>query len=331
MKWMQRRHREILIRGHVEVAILSIAMVAAVVTSSCARLDHPGQHITLLPPQGLYEECPVADGFRCIARLRQMASAGFKLVLNYNQFDGTAAEEVAYAQQAHTFGMSVIWPMNDPVFWNGTDLRRYFSALAKTCACSDNVGLIRYVINLVKHLPATWGYYVGDEVSPGDHQRMKVFADLIARLDPFHRRLYVAGADSSSLDAYLAPFSDTADVLGADYYPVGTTQPIEATSSVAASLQAIANRYNKQSMMVLQAFSWSQYAHPAWTCSPYPRCSRFPTRDEMRQMRDLALQYVHPQFILWYSFYDIFRSDNPSAHWKDLLAAAGLRPAPPES
>jgi hypothetical protein len=251
-----------------------------------------------------------------------MASAGFELVLNYNLLGGSAEQLVAYAQQAQTLGMKVIWPMNNPAFWNGTDVRRYFPNLARTCVCSDNDDFIQYVVNLVKNLPGTWGYYVGDEVSTAYHRQVEALADLIGRLDSSHRRLYVAGADSASLGASLAPFADTADVLGADYYPIGTTQPIEAIADIATSVQAIASQHNKQMMMVLQAFSWAQYPHEEWRCSPFPGCAPFPTKNEMQHMRDLVLRYSHPQLILWYSYYDIFRSDNPIAHWTDLVAAA---------
>ena len=317
MVWIYGRLKKLVTLGSVLVALTSATMM-----SSCDIANQPSRIVAPLPPQGLYEECPPADGARCLARLTQMASAGFELVLNYNLLDGPADKVVAYAQQAHTLGMKVIWPMNNPVFWNGTDVRRYFSDLARTCACSDNDGFIQYLVNLVKNLPGTWGYYVGDEVPSAYRRQVEALADLIGRLDPSHGRLYVAGADSISLGAPLAPFADTADVLGADYYPIGTTQSIEATAEIATSVQAIASRHNKQSMMVLQAFSWAQYPHEESRCSPFPDCASFPTKNDMQQMRDLVLRYSHPQLILWYSYYDIFRSDNPIAHWTDLVAAA---------
>jgi hypothetical protein len=44
----------------------------------------------------------------------------------------------------------------------------------------------------------------------------------------------------------------------------------------------------------------------------------------MRGMLQLALANSRPQLVLWYSYFDIARSDNPSGHWADLVAAAGL-------
>jgi hypothetical protein len=309
--------------------------LAAVLLQSCA---FPGQSdgkaatnaraapVPTLSPrvQGLYEACQLVKGSLCLDRLKQMAAAGFTLVLNYSQLAGTVEQEIAYAKQAHSLGMKIIWAMNNPIFWDGTDLISYYSKLAKTCNCTDNDGFIRYVVSLAKGLPATWGYYIGDEVSPSDHDKLKVFTDLVKQIDPSHPRLFVAGASSpASINSGLAPFVDTADVLGVDYYPVGSdSMSISATGDVAHAVQALANQRGKQSVMVLQAFSWAQYPNESSRCIPFPDCARFPTGDDMRQMRDLVINNAHPQFILWYSFYNIVESDNPSGHWKDLVTAA---------
>jgi hypothetical protein len=59
---------------------------------------------------------------------------------------------------------------------------------------------------------------------------------------------------------------------------------------------------------------------------PIPNCARFPTEDEMRQMRDLAINNSQVQFILWYSFFDILDSTEPSAHLTALIKAASTNP-----
>jgi hypothetical protein len=49
----------------------------------------------------------------------------------------------------------------------------------------------------------------------------------------------------------------------------------------------------------------------------------------MQQMRNLAVANAHLQFILWYSFFDILRSTNPSAHLTALTkAACSVSPIP---
>src|SRR5579883_10363 len=106
--------------------------------------------------QGLYESCSPSKGEICLNRLEQMAAAGFTVVINYNQLDATAAQELAYAQKAHELGMKIIWDMDDPVFRNAGNILRQYQTLAATCNCSDDAGFIRYYVNLVKNLPATW-------------------------------------------------------------------------------------------------------------------------------------------------------------------------------
>jgi hypothetical protein len=243
-------------------------------------------------------------------------------VLNYSQLYGTEAQQRAYADKAAALGIKIIWGMSNPVFWNGTDLRQTFGALAATCACSDNAGFITYLVKLVKTFPATWGYYVGDEVKPGDLEKMKAFAGLVKQTDPSHPRLFISAEDIATLGSNLTPFEDTAEVLGADNYPV-STWPISTLGTIARSVQKVANATGKQSAMVLQAFSWGQYPSETWRCSPFPACTHFPTQAEMREMRDLVLKNAHPAFLLWYSYFNILRSDDPAGHWADLVQAAG--------
>lgn len=317
--WSAIRHRVFYVAALVALATTVLSACASPISQN-AQYDGP------LPPQGVYEECPPRLGSPCLTRLRQIADAGFELVLNYNLLGGNAAEVLAYAEQAHSLGIEIIWPLNNPVFWDGANLRRYYGELAESCQCSNNAGFIHYVVDLAKGAPATWGYYVGDEVPSSQQSRMKPYASLLKRLDPTHRQLFVSSENFSSRGENLAPFADTADVIGADYYPVGDSQSIAATGVVARSIQAIANQHHKQSMMVLQAFSLGLIKGRTPKCSPLPGCARFPTSDEMRQMRDLVLMNSHPQIILWYSLHDISRSRDPSLYWANLVAAAGVQP-----
>lgn len=313
--------------GKIAIALLMFLFIACSPGSPLQPISapHPRSRVPVLHPalQGLYESCSPDKGSVCLTRLQQMADAGFKLVINYDQFYGTADQQLVYAKQAHMLGMKIIWSMSDPAFWDGTNLLNYYPDLATTCACSDNNGFISYMINLVKALPATWGYYVGDEVKEQDHDRVKALADLVKRLDLSHPRLFVSDADGTVLGANLTPFVDTAEVVGMDIYPISNSaKSISSVGKVAHTIQSIANRYHKSPIIVLQAFSWAEYPHDDWTCSPFPGCARFPTEDEMQQMRTLAVANAHLQFILWYSFFDILRSTDPSAHLAALTNAA---------
>ncbi len=75
-----------------------------------------------LDGQGVFEECRLSES-ACLERLKQIADEGFKLVLNYNALLGSNPQQLlAYADQAHTSGMKIIWPLHVPWFWDGTDL-----------------------------------------------------------------------------------------------------------------------------------------------------------------------------------------------------------------
>jgi hypothetical protein len=170
-------------------------------------------------------------------------------------------------------------------------------------------------------------------VSPRDHAKLKVFTSLVKQIDPNHPRLFVSYSqcdqDAKLNPPYVAsliPMVDTADVVGTDWYPVGSVgYSVTDTSKVARSVQSVADQYGKQSAMVLQSFNMSEYPSLYHPCSPYPSCIPYPTEMQMQQMRYLALRYSHPRLILWYSYFDILRSGNPSGHWADLVAAANAK------
>jgi hypothetical protein len=282
-----------------------------------------GGHMFLEPPdgQGVYEECRLSDS-NCINRLKQIADEGFKLVLNYNALLGSNPQQLlAYADLAQAVGMKIIWPMHVPWFWDGTDLATSYPEYAAFFTCSDNTSFINYLIALLRDHPATWGYYVGDELHPSVHQRWKAYTDLVHTIDLVHPRLLVQGTPARSLgNTTLSTFADGVEVLGQDYYPIGVSYlvPFSQTGAVAQSVQTLADRTGKEAAMVLQAFSWTQY-YPQARCSSYPDCAPYPSVEEMQQMLSMVLENSHPRLILWYSFFDILRSDNPTAHWNDLV------------
>jgi len=264
---------------------------------------------------GLFESCSPKDEAMCLAHLNTMAAAGFKLVINYDQLDGDASFQKAYLDRAQSVGMKVILPLKDPAFYNGKKLRSAFSNLADTCDCTNNTGFIQYVVNLVKNHPALWGYYVGDEVDPSDHDDLKSrLADVVHQLDPKHPRLFIDSAgQSTSVWHGNSPFYDTTDVIGSDFYPLrgesADYPSIDQTGDVASGIQAYANAHKEDSAIVLQAFSYSEYNEPG---TPYP------TADQMQTMLSQTLANAHPRVILWYSYYDTMSFDNAAQHWNDL-------------
>jgi hypothetical protein len=244
-----------------------------------------------------------------------MAAAGFKLVINYGEIYGGASFQEAYFDRAQSLGMKVIFPLSKPAFYDGTDLNTAFPDLGASCNCNDNNGFIRYLVNLVKNQPALWGYYIGDEVDPSDHDAVKsMLADVVHQQDSNHPRLFIDEPGRSvSVWHGNSPFFDTAEVIGTDFYPVRKVSPdyptIDQMANIASGTQAYASAYKEDSAIVLQAYSRSNYGAPG---SPYP------TAKQMNYMLSQTLKYSHPRIILWYSYDDTMSSDNPQQHWNDL-------------
>jgi hypothetical protein len=266
---------------------------------------------------GIYESCSPSHAQTCLPDLSTMAAAGFKLVINYDQLYGDVVFQRAYLARAAAVGMKVIVPLKEAAFYDGENLRRVFPALARTCGCRSNRGFIAYVVKLFRHQRDVWGYYVGDEVDPGDHARMKSrLADVVHELDPRHPRLYIDSA-GPSIAAWRgnSPFYDTAEVIGSDFYPVrldpGSYPSIERTGQVAGGIQRFANAKHRDAAIVLQAFSYSNYGDPG---------ALYPTAAQMGYMLSRTLANSHPRIVLWYSFYDTMSSDAPAVHWRDLAA-----------
>ena len=141
------------------------AILAVLVCMAALILWTPAPARAALPPQGVYEQCAPATQ-DCGARLQAIADAGFQYVLNYTAWYGSAEQVRQYADEAQAAGIKVIWPLNDHAWRDGTDLRSYYRYLGPDCPCSTNAQFKQWALGLVKDHPATWGFYVGDELSP---------------------------------------------------------------------------------------------------------------------------------------------------------------------
>ncbi|MGA2929987.1 MAG: hypothetical protein ABSG43_29160, partial [Solirubrobacteraceae bacterium] len=274
-----------------------------------------------LPPQGLYEECAPSAGQQCAAELSQMGTAGFQLALNYTAWSGTAAEIQAYATEAQAAGIKLIWPLNASAWRDpstDTSLLTTYPDLASDSNATTNAQFLLYAIYLVSSLPATWGYYVGDELDPSDSTEVASLASEIRAADPNHPLLYIgAPDDNGDPTPNLTPFLSSVNVIGADVYPIGEGLPLSFVGDVAGDVQQVVQGTGVKTAMVLQAFSWTQY--PTELTDPVN--PRWPTETEMRQMRNQALT-ASPSMILWYNLKDIDDSGNATGHWDDLVTAA---------
>ena len=279
--------------------------------------------------QGMYDGCTpwsnstTSDYDNCFANIDKMAAGGFKLVLNYQAIEGNASGLIAYLNHAQQKGMKVILGMHDNAYWDGTNLLTYFPDMAATCSCTTNTEFIQYVINLVKGNSALWGYYIGDEEAPINHDKIKVYTDLVHTTDPTHPRLIVQ--QTSGTTGYdIVGWADVADVLAQDNYPVGDdSYPLSNQGSYAASVQSYATQNGKDSGFVEQATTWQLY-YPPTRCSPYPSCAPYPSLSQLEDMLDQTLQNMHPRIILWYSYFDTMSWDsknNTTQYGNDLVTA----------
>lgn len=221
-------------------------------------------------------------------------------MLDYSAWYGTPADVLHYADAAQALGLKLIWPLNDPA-WRGLD---DFASTYPSLATGPEGA-----IALVADLPATWGFYTGDELPADEMPRVRRLSATVRTVAPAKPQLYVARPGRKRL----APFAPLADVLGADTYPVGSSDP--PVRRAARSAHAAASTAGARTAMVLQAFSWSQYAEEALP-------PRYPSATTLRAMRDAAIRNAHPSLILWYSYQDILRSDHPAHRWQDLVRAA---------
>lgn len=282
-----------------------------------------------LPPQGTYDQCgPALDQpghgeATCLKRLAMLSRAGFRLNLNYTIWYSTPAQLKRYMDRAYELGVKLIWPLNAAPWRNdGLALKREYPTLGGYCLCLTNDLFRRFAIGLVKNHPATWGYYIGDELPATELPAVGRLRSQLDAIDPRHPRLYVSMENRTSLGSGLEPFAPLAEVAGADVYPVGTGAPISAVGSVMRAVRRVAESNGRRSAAVLQAFDVSRYSTEV--------AGGWPTRWQMQWMRDLALREGRPGLILWYSLQDIARSDDPAGRFEDLRAAAFAPPrAPP--
>lgn len=296
---------------------------------------------------GLYQSCDPRLVY-CLKNLETFAAAGFSVVINYSQFarDATIADEEAYAAHATEWDMKVIWPVNDFIYTNNADttLQAAYPTLAASMAASgqcpsfsgDNYGFASCFIRIVAALPGTWGYYIGDETPASSETDLRHLVDAIVDTDPTHPRLYVATeigdeTNTAALETFSRSYCDgsgachpDATVILQDFYPVGTPMAPNAkalTGQIAAGVRSLAEANNAGYGMVLQAHSLSEYPDQYPSCGGVAVCP-YPTKLQMRDMRDAALAQGRPRLILWYSYFDLLRSGSYLRHWSDLLQAA---------
>jgi hypothetical protein len=305
--------------GLASILLVAGAFLVGSPSAPAAQSTPKARAAAALPTQGVYDECaPTPNLATCVEHLQRLAGAGLPVVLNYTSWFATPQDLIAYADAAAAAGVKVIWPLNDATWRNGGNLLKRYPKLAAQCGCTD---LLAWVVGALKGHPATWGWYIGDELPASEAPAVQALAARVRELDPTHPLIYVAMGLQGQVGGEITPFAGAAEFLGTDIYPVGTTISNSVTSGVMAAAARQVQPTGASMVAVLQAF-----AHDQYPTDNIPS-SHFPTAAEMTDQRDQAIQYSDPKLILWYSLYDIDRSSDPAGNWAALVAAAHA-PAP---
>jgi hypothetical protein len=277
--------------------------------------------------QGVYEGCAPGASYAslevCSERLERIRAAGFDVVLNYSSWYASAENLAGYAAAADRLGLKLIWPLNGSYWRDSQDnLTARYQLLAPSCRCDDDAGFTAYAAEFARAQPATWGWYVGDEVPAAERDAVAVLSSRMRELDPLHPQLFISQESALTRGQNLQPFLRMTEYAGADVYPVGTGQGLDAVATVADSVRALVEPTGSRTAMVLQAYSLAAYPQLGRPYAPWP------TAEEMRAMRDHALSAGRPDLLLWYSVHDVLdKAPDPEGQFARLQWAATASPA----
>jgi hypothetical protein len=268
-------------------------------------------------------------------RLDQIAAGGFKVVVNYGLCYGSTANMIAYINYAFSKGLKIAIALERVCAPLGGSLATtyptmYVEAGSPGTTAFNAFGV--YVVNQVKNLAGTWGYYIADEPQDTNHTTLKSFHDAIVAADNTKPILIICNSDTTTSGisnfwyVHTVNWTDCCTVGGDDFYPIGLT-PGSITGftigSVADATQSWCNTNSINSAIVLQGFD---FGHGD------------PSIADMQAMLEQTLTHMQPQLLLWFGYYYIFGSPsgayspqaadpNASTMWADLCRAIGSVPS----
>lgn len=320
------------------------ALAALIALAAVLALGATSAGAASLPPEGIFEGCPLdTEMSTCLERLQAMRQGGMQVVV-IPGYGASLASLSTYAAAAHALGMSVMWELSSPGWWQdpstATSMDGQFAAYAAACGCVENGQLLAYVVHWLAAQPATYGYYAADDsmLSPGDQAGVAAYVNAIKQADPSHT-VMIGAADGAQAGQY----QGMADLIGTEIYPVtnASLMPVAANQDMwdsvaqtAIDAQSLANRDGKQSAFILQAFTWGDNVDDGQAigvCSPsdtqlscYDKL-QYPSPSAQLQLRNETLLHAHPKLILWWSFpgtYGQAGSDTYSIYPTGATAAA---------
>jgi hypothetical protein len=328
-------------------------LYVSVRTPRC-KVVHASTVITTIP-QGIWVDCNPdnsagnCDGLSGVSsesELKTIAAAKFRYVFNDSNLWGTQSQIASWANQASASGLKIIWyiPL-DFALYQGTSTANYSLVANDTelassfCSGCTNAAFTTALIKWFATLPATAGYYIDDELvnmaSQDEIQNYKgknisestIESDIATLYRTVHAAdskhiIYgaetwdsVNNANESQLAGFLDPIEADLNVMGADYYPVGTGEAASTEASAANWLDTIARSYDKSTFMNLQAFSWEDFAPGA--CASQSICV-YPSFSQLQTMlSDAAGASKAPSLLVWYDYGDTAAN----SQWRNFVIA----------
>lgn len=283
---------------------------------------------------GIYEDCNPNQGQGVWGpRLDQMAAGGFRVVINYGLCYGSTANMLAYINYAASKGMRVAVALHS--VWASSNLSTTFPTMyveAGSPGITAYNAFGTYVVNQVKGLSGTWGYYLADEPFNSSHTTIKSLHDTIVGLDS-KPILIICTTDTTPSPLQGTNWTgtttmyDCCTVSGDDPYPIGlaaNSLTAYTLGQMAADIQSFTASKSINSAIVLQGFRFNN--------------SVLPVLSDMQAMLHQALAHMTPQLVLWFGYYYIFGgpggayapvSADPGATalWANLTQAIGTTPS----
>jgi len=245
-------------------------------------------------PLGLYTGSgPETDG--AFKELDEIADSPFNTIMNYGINGGSIEQIRRYLDAANKRGIKVIYSLKD--FYEGT---RYYPG--KVGDYRGEEEMTRGVVTEFKDHPAILAWYLNDELPAGYIPRLTRRYELVKKLDPDHPTWAVLYQVNE-----LAPYLRTADIIGADPYPVPDKSISMAGEWTQLVRKAVGNR--EAVWMVPQAHNTSLYSETM---------HKGPTFDEMRCMAYQCL-VNGANGLIFYSFFDLKRDPSGfESRWSDV-------------
>lgn len=334
------------------LALLLISVVSLVAISAAPASAATAHGIPAMPDQGIFENCPLDTNLAvCEQRLQVMHDGGVKVVVIGLRDSNSLTNIAAYAQAAQSLGMSVMWEINDPVFWGGSPIGASaaadFADFSTACGCTSTGQVLTYMIQWLAALPNTYGYYAADDesISVGQTTALTTYVSEIKALDPGAMVMLGAYPSAGAANA------GTGATLGEEIYPVTTNQLMPSRQHQAmwgsvrwsiTSDQKIADNHGYPSAFILQAFTFGDNlsdGEAVGVCTPtmsqqtcYSKL-QYPSQSTQLRLRNQVILHAHPKLILWYNFdqtygqagtdtYTLYPTGSlASARWASLSAA----------